>query len=92
MCEQYLKSPSVVEFTCGIISLYKEPFSMDINNRHARKSYALHRMSLAIDRAMRATSSAEKNAARRWAAAWGLIAGIRSSHVRLRDTQMVNSN
>ncbi len=64
---------------------------MDTYNRHARKSYAMHRMSLAIDRAMRAQSTVEKYAAMRWASAWGLVAGIRSSQARLRDTQMVNS-
>ncbi len=62
---------------------------MDIANRQERKSYAMLRMSKAIDRAMRARSAAEKDTAVRWAAAWGLIAGIRSSTVRLRDTNML---
>ncbi len=64
---------------------------MDINSRQQRKSYAMYRMSMAIDRAMRAVSPAEKNLAMRWASAWGLMAGIRSSSVRLRDTQVLGA-
>ena len=65
---------------------------MDIANRHERKSYAMQRMGMAIDRARLTRSAAEKDIAVRWASAWGLVAGIRSTSVRLRDTQMVNAN
>lgn len=64
---------------------------MDINNRQERKSYAMYRMSMAIDRAMRSASPAEKNLAMRWASAWGLMAGIRSASARLRDTQVIGA-
>ena len=64
---------------------------MDIHNRQERKSYAMQRMSAAIDRAMRSSVPAEKRLAMRWAAAWGLVAGIRSSSARLRDTRMLRN-
>ncbi len=64
---------------------------MRLTDRQSRKSYALHRMSLAIDRAMRSRSSFEKNTAMRWASAWGMVAGIRSPSARLRNSQMLNA-
>ena len=48
------------------------------------KSYAMLRMVEAIGRAIRSTSSADKDKAARWAAAWGVMSGIRSPGVRLR--------
>lgn len=52
--------------------------------RKAKKSYAMLRMAEAIGRAIESTSPAEKDKAARWAAAWGVISGIRSPGVRLR--------
>jgi hypothetical protein len=45
----------------------------DIHQRHAT---AMRRASLAVDRAIRATTPAEKEKARRWAEAWGTIARV----------------
>lgn len=42
------------------------------------------RMAGAIGRAIDADTTVEKDRAARWAAAWGLIGGIRSPGVRLR--------
>lgn len=42
------------------------------------------RMIGAISRAISSTSPADKDRAARWAAAWGVISGIRSPGVRLR--------
>ncbi len=52
--------------------------------RKERKIYAMLRMAQAIGRAIESPSSAEKDKAARWAAAWGVIGGIRSPGVRLR--------
>ena len=49
-----------------------------------RKSYAMLRMVAAIGRAIHSSTSAEKDRAARWAAAWGIIGGIRSRGIRLR--------
>lgn len=49
-----------------------------------RKSYALWRMVAAIGRAVQATAPADKTRAARWAAAWGVIGGIRTPGIRLR--------
>ena len=49
-----------------------------------RKSYAMQRMAEAIGRAIRSESPQEQERARRWAAAWGVVSGIRSSGIRLR--------
>ena len=42
----------------------------------SQKSYAMRRMSMAIERAIAARSAREKERAARWAAAWGRILGI----------------
>lgn len=52
--------------------------------RKERKTYAMLRMAEAIGRAIASTSTTEKDRAARWAAAWGLVGGIRSPGVRLR--------
>ena len=52
--------------------------------REERKAYAMLRMAEAIGRAIAAGSTADKDKAARWAAAWGAIGGIRSPGVRLR--------
>lgn len=44
----------------------------------------MQRMAEAIGRAIRSESSQEKERAKRWAAAWGVVSGIRSSGIRLR--------
>jgi hypothetical protein len=44
---------------------------------HQRRAAALRRLSLAVDRSIRASSPAEKARAARWAAAWGRAAGLR---------------
>lgn len=43
-----------------------------------RQAYAARRASLAVDRMIRATAPEEKERARRWANAWGVIAGYPS--------------
>jgi hypothetical protein len=53
-----------------------------------RKSYAMHRMAKAIERAIEGKTSGEKERAARWAAAWGLLCGIKTSGVRLRDSEL----
>ena len=52
--------------------------------RKEKKRYAMMRMAEAIGRAIKSTSSADKDKAARWAAAWGVMSGIRSPGVRLR--------
>ncbi len=58
--------------------------------RKEKKRYALLRMNEAIGRAMASGSDAEKDRAARWAAAWGVINGIRSPGVRLRRSVLVD--
>lgn len=52
-------------------------------DRHQRVSYALRRMSLAVDRNIVATDQDGKAIAARWATAWAKIAGIRPPEYRL---------
>jgi len=52
--------------------------------KYERKAYAMLRMAEAIGRAIASNLPAEKDRAARWAAAWGVISGIRSPGVRLR--------
>ncbi len=49
-----------------------------------RKTYGMLRMVKAIGRAIKASTALEKERAARWAAAWGVISGIRSRGIRLR--------
>jgi hypothetical protein len=50
-----------------------------------RKLYAMQRMSIALRRAAAARPfGAATDQALRWAAAWGMYAGIRTPHTRLR--------
>jgi hypothetical protein len=53
-------------------------------DRHAKKSYAMRRMTLAIERAIKRPTSKEKERAARWAAVWGLLCGIRTEGVNLK--------
>lgn len=48
---------------------------------YLRKSYAMHRMARAIERAIAAQGGKEKERAARWAAAWGLLCGIKTEGV-----------
>lgn len=50
------------------------------------------RMSRAISRAIGAGTPAEQERAIRWVAAWGLIGGIRSDTVRLRNPELLHTD
>jgi hypothetical protein len=63
---------------------------MNRRDPNERKSYSRQRMVKAIERAMTADSGAEQDKAQRWAAAWGLLGGIRSPGVRLRRTVLAD--
>ena len=52
--------------------------------KYERKSYAMLRMAAAIGRAITSSAPADKARAARWAAAWGVISGIRTPGIRLR--------
>ncbi len=56
--------------------------------RFVRKSYAMQRMARAIERAIDAQTSKETDRAIRWVAAWGLLCGIQTPGVRLRDSEV----
>ena len=58
--------------------------------RKETKAYAMRRMAAAISRAIDSDTSAEKTRAARWAAAWGVVGGIRSRGVRLRRSVLVD--
>ncbi|KIA79983.1 hypothetical protein QR66_12925 [Chromobacterium piscinae] len=44
---------------------------------YQRRAYALHRMSLAVDRVIRATDPAEKERLKHWVQAWAIRGGMR---------------
>lgn len=44
---------------------------------YQRKAYAMRRLSLAVMRLARATSTVEQEKAACWASAWGRISGVR---------------
>lgn len=46
----------------------------------------MHRMAQAIERAVAARTDKEKERAARWVGAWGLLCGISTSKVRLRNS------
>jgi hypothetical protein len=56
--------------------------------RFLRKSYAMNRMASAIERAIQAPTAKEKERAARWAAAWGLLSGIKNLPVKLRRSEV----
>ena len=62
---------------------------MTLSDRQGRKSYGMLRMSRAISRAIIAPTPQEQDKAIRWVAAWGLIGGIRSDTVRLRNPELI---
>ena len=53
-----------------------------------KKSYAMNRMIIALGRAIATQSIPLKDRASRWAAAWGLLAGIETQGVRLRRSSL----
>jgi hypothetical protein len=61
---------------------------MKNRDRFFRKSYAMQRMAVAIQRAIEDPTDKEKERAARWAAAWGLLCGIRTEGVRLRGSDV----
>lgn len=63
---------------------------MDQRYRKEKKSYAMLRMVQAIGRAIASPSSADKAKAARWAAAWGVLSGIRTPGVRLRRSVLAD--
>ena len=54
-----------------------------------RKSYAMHRMAAAIKRAIAAVTILEKDQAARWAAAWGLLCGIKTKPVSVKRSNVI---
>lgn len=56
--------------------------------RFLRKSYAMDRMARAIERAIGGQTGKEQERAMRWAAAWGLLCGIKTASVRLRRSEV----
>lgn len=64
---------------------------MSLSQTTKRKTKAMQRMGKAIDRAIAAPSIREKEQAARWAAAWGLLCGIRTSGLRLRGGELIDS-
>ena len=63
---------------------------MQYRIRKEKKTYAMLRMAEAIERAIVANCAADKDRAARWAAAWGVVSGIRSPGVRLRRNALVD--
>lgn len=63
---------------------------MSRTSRILKKSYAMQRMACAIDRAVRAAGAKEKERAARWVAAWGMLCGIRSESIRLRQSDVAD--
>lgn len=58
--------------------------------RKERKTYAMLRMIEAIGRAIDSEHPADKDKAARWAAAWGVISGIRTPGIRLRRSVLAD--
>ncbi|RJG08377.1 hypothetical protein [Massilia cavernae] len=64
---------------------------MNHRPKEERKAYTMHRTAEAIGRAIRSESPQDQERARRWAAAWGVVSGIRSSGVRLRRSVLFDA-
>jgi hypothetical protein len=58
---------------------WNKGFTMNSN----KKSYAMLRMGRALERAITTNLITDKDRGARWAAAWGLVAGISNKAVRL---------
>jgi hypothetical protein len=61
---------------------------MKSSDRYLRKSYAMQRMAVAIERAISGATPKEKSRAARWAAAWGLLCDIKTSLPRLKPSDL----
>lgn len=59
---------------------------MRCRTTYERKSYAMYRMGRAIGRAIVEPSSSCKERAAKWAAAWGMLCGIKTGTVNSRKT------
>ncbi|MFL6658835.1 MAG: hypothetical protein ACJ8GW_12235 [Massilia sp.] len=62
---------------------------MKSSDRFLRKSYAMQRMAIAIERAIAAATPKEKSRAARWAAAWGLLCDIKNPLPRLKASELL---
>jgi hypothetical protein len=65
------------QIACRAPRLEKGKNKMKRRDSFQRKAYAIHRMSSAAQRLMRATSAADKENARGWMARWRAVSGIR---------------
>jgi hypothetical protein len=82
------------QYKCPLVSdVTRNSIAMKKQDRYARKAYAMSRMTLAIERAIKRPTRKEKERAARWAAAWGLLCGIRTEGVNLKpcDVQSLES-
>ena len=57
-----------------------------MKNRDQRRAYAMRRLSLAVDRTIRATQPADEERAMRWVEAWAVIAKLQPSAQRKKRT------
>ena len=64
---------------------------MNSNARLKKKSYALRRMGIAIERAMHAGNERDKARAAKWAAAWGMLCGIKSAGMKLKRSDAMQA-
>jgi hypothetical protein len=62
---------------------------MKSRSSYERKSYAMQRMGRAIDRAIASRTLVDKDKAAKWAAAWGMVCGIKSRKVGLKRSRDV---
>jgi hypothetical protein len=65
-------------------SISNLPRHVKSSDPYARKSYAMQRMSQAIQRAIASPTINQKMRAAKWAAAWGLMCGIKATNAELR--------
>lgn len=50
---------------------------------HQRRAYALHRMTIAVDRVIRATNPTEQERLKHWVQAWAVRGGMRKEVTEL---------
>ncbi len=65
---------------------------MKYRSKDARRAYSRERMIAAIERAIAASTDAQKEKAARWAAAWGALSGIRTPGIRLRRSVLADGS
>jgi hypothetical protein len=53
-----------------------------LRDSHQRRVYAMRRLSLAVDRMIRATQPADEEQAMRWVDAWSTVAGLASAPLK----------